>query len=310
MKLLLVVGLVILLSMTCCKPYRFKSRLQSHFQHQYYPRYRRPITHTTYFPPDFVNFKMTHPDSELTGRVIGGRNARREIKYQLRLTVTKANGNKNFCGAALVSMKGVQFGITAAHCVDTVSPSYARIIAGDYSLYYYANEQYRTPSKLVMHELYNRDSLANDIALLFYTTPFKTNSYVGTIRLPEYLWDIPAYVQISGWGSTAVGTNPIYPDILQVAELYSLRPNCDMFRGWGVTWKQICLLQSGVGSCIGDSGGPVVARNTTNDIKYLVGISSYGSGDCSSSTPSVLTRVSAYIDWIESQVANYQKKLG
>uniref|UniRef100_A0A182T721 Peptidase S1 domain-containing protein n=2 Tax=Neocellia TaxID=44535 RepID=A0A182T721_9DIPT len=52
-------------------------------------------------------------------------------------------------------------------------------------------------------------------------------------------------------------------------------------------------------TCQGDSGGPL---QILDDGKYkLVGVTSFGNG-CGSNTPSVSTRVAAYIEWIESIV--------
>ncbi|ODM89858.1 Trypsin-1, partial [Orchesella cincta] len=238
--------------------------------------------------------------SHLTGRIVGGRDAKKEIPHMLRLTIGGL-----FCGATLVQSSGLQFGLTAAHCVVNIrsSPSSARIIAGDYSLYYFANEQYRSPTKIVIHEQFNpKDKdLNNDIALMFFA-PFKVNSFVKPIKLPGYMWDVPGYVQISGWGSTAPEPNLKNPDILQVADIHTVRRDCERFSNFGTTWRQICVQDDGVGSCIGDSGGPAIARNGSNSRKYVAGIASYGLGSCGSDLPAVCTRVSAYVNWIQVQL--------
>lgn len=50
----------------------------------------------------------------------------------------------------------------------------------------------------------------------------------------------------------------------------------------------------------GDSGGPLQIRGDSGKY-YIVGIVSYGAG-CATKTPSVYTRVSSYLDWIEKYV--------
>lgn len=56
-------------------------------------------------------------------------------------------------------------------------------------------------------------------------------------------------------------------------------------------------------TCQGDSGGPLIMETSTGAFKkiHLVGVTSFGLG-CSGEPPSIYTRVSSYIDWIESVV--------
>lgn len=50
----------------------------------------------------------------------------------------------------------------------------------------------------------------------------------------------------------------------------------------------------------GDSGGPLQSV-TADGLNRLVGVTSFGRG-CGSPVPGVYTRVSRYLDWIESVV--------
>jgi secreted trypsin-like serine protease len=52
---------------------------------------------------------------------------------------------------------------------------------------------------------------------------------------------------------------------------------------------------------LGDSGGPLLVVNSGDNKNYLVGLTSFGFG-CGTSFPSIYTRVSSYIDWIEEKV--------
>lgn len=57
----------------------------------------------------------------------------------------------------------------------------------------------------------------------------------------------------------------------------------------------------------GDSGGPLQVRinlplSSEGAIHYIVGITSFGFGCALPNTPAVYTRVSYFVDWIESIV--------
>lgn len=65
----------------------------------------------------------------------------------------------------------------------------------------------------------------------------------------------------------------------------------------------ICAETSATASvCSGDSGGPYTF--TINSVEYLIGITSFGSIEgCEKGFPAGFTRVTKYIDWIESTMS-------
>ena len=68
--------------------------------------------------------------------------------------------------------------------------------------------------------------------------------------------------------------------------------------------EQVCAgkLTGGKDTCQGDSGGPVGIEILGRRVMHhVIGITSFGI-DCGSKVPSVYTRVSSYVDWIESIV--------
>jgi secreted trypsin-like serine protease len=65
--------------------------------------------------------------------------------------------------------------------------------------------------------------------------------------------------------------------------------------------SQICAVdpEGKNDTCQGDSGGPL--QKIVKDHHHIVGITSFGIL-CGSTTPSIYTRVSFYLDWIEGIV--------
>uniref|UniRef100_A0A673MB74 Peptidase S1 domain-containing protein n=1 Tax=Sinocyclocheilus rhinocerous TaxID=307959 RepID=A0A673MB74_9TELE len=96
--------------------------------------------------------------------------------------------------------------------------------------------------------------------------------------------------------------SPDTPALLQQAAL-PLLTNDDCMRFWGtnITDLMICAGASGVSSCMGDSGGPLVCEK--NGVWTLVGIVSWGSSTCSTSTPAVYARVTKLRAWVDQTIA-------
>lgn len=67
--------------------------------------------------------------------------------------------------------------------------------------------------------------------------------------------------------------------------------------------------QGGRDACQGDSGGPFVCRSERDSSEwYLAGIISHGDGCARANEPGVYTRVSLYLDWIDSVVHGHAKE--
>ena len=69
---------------------------------------------------------------------------------------------------------------------------------------------------------------------------------------------------------------------------------------------QICVgeLAGGKDTCQGDSGGPIHKTNPTRNIcaHYVAGVTSFGKPCGTPGTAAIYTRVSSFLDWIESVV--------
>jgi secreted trypsin-like serine protease len=80
----------------------------------------------------------------------------------------------------------------------------------------------------------------------------------------------------------------------------------------GLKDTQLCAVDPIMDTCQGDSGGPLQIELYANGkmIPFLAGLTSYGSSACGSEIPSVYTRISSYIPWIEEIVNKTFDPLG
>jgi secreted trypsin-like serine protease len=211
------------------------------------------------------------------------------------------------CGASLLSSTSA---LSAAHCVDTASASILRVLAGLWARSDTTTAQQSDVSYYTMHQSYDNDAAtyANDIAILHLTTAISTNANVRFLTLPPNNNDNFAGITciMTGWGRTS--SSNTLPDILQQANIGVISTSqCASLMsdvsGVAIWDNHICLYDTAnqVGSCNGDSGGPLNCPNGMGGY-YVAGVTSWGissaAGNCLQTYPSVYTRTSAYIDWI------------
>ncbi|KAI9564777.1 trypsin [Daphnia sinensis] len=234
-------------------------------------------------------------------KIVGGTEAvPNEFPWQISLQKRSANGWAHNCGGSIYNQNYI---IDAAHCVDETFASTWRIVAGEHSLLRTSGfEQYRNLLSIRVHEDYNPDTNANDIALLKMDQPldFSTGK-VRPISLPTPGSTLNAGTTciVSGWGTTSSGGTSI-PDVLRkVAVPVISNSDCDSMYGIGsILPSMMCagFVAGGADSCQGDSGGPLVLLNPN----VLVGVVSWGIGCAYPGYPGVYTRVASFVNWIES----------
>ncbi|XP_023956698.2 chymotrypsin-like elastase family member 1 isoform X2 [Chrysemys picta bellii] len=236
-------------------------------------------------------------------RVVGGSNAQRGAwPSQISLQYSSGGQWYHTCGGTLVRQNWV---MTAAHCVDR-SLTF-RVVVGEYNLNQNdGTEQYLNVGSKFIHPNWNSNNVAAgyDIALLRLSQSASLNTYVQLGALPPSGQILPNNnpCYISGWGMTR--TNGQLAQILQQASLpvvsYSI---CSGYAYWGSTVKNtmVCAGGDGVRSgCQGDSGGPL--HCLVSGKYYVHGVTSFvsASGCNVYQKPTVFTRVSAYISWINN----------
>uniref|UniRef100_A0A2K6PT76 pancreatic elastase II n=1 Tax=Rhinopithecus roxellana TaxID=61622 RepID=A0A2K6PT76_RHIRO len=247
----------------------------------------------------------TYPPS--VTRVVGGEEAKRNSwPWQVSLQYT-SNGNwHHTCGGTLIANKWV---LTAAHCISS-SRTY-RVVLGRHNLNIAESGSLTVSvSKTVVHQNWNSNQISKgyDIALVKLANSVSLTNKIqlaclppaGTILPNNY----PCYV--TGWGR--LQTNGALPDVLQQGRLLVVDyATCSSSGWWGSTVKTSMI-------CAGGDGKISSCNERAEEPPCLVldagreehSIVSFGSSlGCNYyHKPSVFTRVSNYIDWINSVIAN------
>lgn len=239
----------------------------------------------------------------IDGRIVGGQDAEpHSAPWIISMQWGIGGLTTHLCGGSIIRAHWV---VSAAHCLDAV-PSFGTwvVIAGLHNIAESEpTEQRRNVdrSNTWRHSKYSGGVGPFDIGLIRVGIAFDFNDHVAAIALPKYDHIHSGEVELHGWGSVSTSHFPINPNILQhVAKPIIPIDECDAVLGSSPLHEtNVCTgpLEGGISACSGDSGGPL-----TQDGE-LVGIVSWGFIPCgSANSPSVYTRVSAFIDWIGDQI--------
>ncbi|XP_026161891.1 elastase-1-like [Mastacembelus armatus] len=249
---------------------------------------------------------LTGPDSrpkfleDIGARVVGGDVASSNSwPWQVSLQYLSDSNFEHTCGGTLIRRGWV---MTAAHCVDT-SRTW-RVVLGDHDIYCFeGKEQYKGVSRVYIHPSWDKNNLAAgwDIALLRLSSDATLNTYVQLANLPPTGQILPNnnFCYITGWGRTQTGGQ--MSALLKQAYLPTVDyQTCSSSLWWGSTVKtsMVCAGGSINSGCQGDSGGPL---NCYVNGQWVVhGVTSFvsSSGCNTNRKPTVFTRVSAYISWM------------
>ncbi|XP_055364996.1 elastase-1-like isoform X1 [Betta splendens] len=196
-------------------------------------------------------------------------------------------------------------------CVQLLhSHSSFRVVLGDLILHSgHGTEQYRNVAKFYVHPEWNFNSISSgfDIALLRLSSEASVTAYVKPAPLPPFGEVLPhgSPCYITGYGSTSTGGGGV--SRMRQAHLPVVdHQTCTSSGWWGSTVKttMICAGGGAASGCDGDFGGPLSCK--VNNVWYVHGVASFVSGmGCNApQKPTVFTRVSAYITWINTVMSN------
>ncbi|KAF2364200.1 Serine proteases trypsin domain [Trinorchestia longiramus] len=229
-------------------------------------------------------------------RIVGGEVA---TPHSLPWMVGLFIDDRYFCSGSIIDNEWV---LTAGHCLHKAKR--VEVVAGAQNIHQHEDSQISIVStELYPHEHYNPVLLKNDVSLIHLPEPLTWSDAIAPVCLPSHSdpdLEPGVIVHPSGWGKSSDASYSISDELRVVAvpvisndvckEIYSV-----------VTSATVCIDTSdGKGTCSGDSGGPM---NYVKDGKtYNRAVVSFGpSTGCESGYPDGLTRVTHYLDWIETK---------
>lgn len=239
-------------------------------------------------------------------RIIGGSPASIS-NYPWMTALTDPADDSQFCGGSLIRADWV---ITAAHCVEGATPSEVDVFIGGESLNDRSAGETRSITQIHIHPDYVDDF---DVALLKLSSPSTRQTIPQASReLDDSLADNTPLL-VTGWGLTSDGDANEdaqgSDELLEVEVPLRNRAQCtEAYKSLDdqdITDNMICAGSEvePKDSCNGDSGGPLMVRNSENQLE-LLGVVSFGSSNgCASTThPGIYSRVSRFETWINGIV--------
>lgn len=251
-------------------------------------------------------------------RIVGGDNADNgEYPFMAALVrpltsagTSDSDFDTQFCGGSIVAERWI---LTAGHCVSNgnavISTADIAVITGVTVLDAAGGSGTRIPvSAIVRHPGYNDNTLENDIALLYLSSPVATDPDFTLYRsdiLPAPV--LGSDLTAIGWG--AINNVPEYlPELQEVVLDFIPFADCNdsSYYDGQLVPGMICagfLTGPPRDTCGGDSGGPLIYN--LGGTWHQLGVTSFGENLCADeSKPGVYAEVSHYAGFIDGvQVA-------
>ncbi len=223
----------------------------------------------------------------------------------------QANYQAQFCGASLISARWV---VTAAHCLFDKAGN----LRGADTLYALVGTSNltqggvrRVVTNVFVHPEYEVESFDFDIALLELS--YDENSSAQPASLYSGSPKSGQKVIVTGWGvrfysnsgtpydldDDIFGDRPVKLEEVELSVIDNVQC-ATINKGGRVTENMLCagLIEGGKDSCVGDSGGPLMAWQAGE--YRIAGVVSFGYGCAIPGKYGVYTRIERHQDWIAS----------
>lgn len=251
-----------------------------------------------------VTFATVASADDSDVKIIGGFPAELENTYH-QVSIRRKSvdlalfGSGHFCGGSLINSRTV---LTAAHCLVNSDnkrrvASFFRVVGG--GLDRTADNQDKVianVSKVIIHEQYDADTVANDIGLLILDKAISgTHPTLKTIDLANSS-SVPGTVcQTTGWGTIQSGVPMATVELRAVNITVQPLDSCNAtYRGM-ILDGMLCVgdTAGGKDTCQGDSGGPLVCGGS------LAGVVSFGNGCGKPDFVGIYSDVAYFRKWID-----------
>ena len=248
---------------------------------------------------DSTNDKIDSPS-----RIIGGNTAQiSDAPWQVALITawSSSDSQGQFCGGSVYNSQWI---ITAAHCLEELTPSSIRVLAGT-SILSKVSLSKTYVNLIYLHPSYNPQTGVNDIGLirLVGTLPLQPG-IIEPISLPTLAPKPGSTARITGWGNISKYSN-VYPDDLYKAHvLVNTDKNCSkVYSRTNLKFNSSAMTCANtpdfmIDTCQGDSGGPLAVYVAGR--WELHGVTSTGIGCAQAPFPGVYTETYNYLGWIRS----------
>merc|ERR1712088_1066338 len=137
-----------------------------------------------------------------------------------------------------------------------------------------------------------------DGANLYLDSPLEFSNEIGAIELAQAEPAVGDDVNMAGWGKTCDQFNCGVSDVVNQVTVPVLDDSvADEYYGT-LDWDRIICIDTtgGMGTCNGDSGGPLMVGNANGP---LTGVTSFGSiFGCEVGAPACFTSIPNYLDWL------------
>ncbi|XP_017110857.1 brachyurin [Drosophila elegans] len=239
------------------------------------------------------------PSRDIQGRIISGSQAKIG-QFPWQVILKRDEWDDLLCGASIISENWV---LTAAHCASGHDSLF--LMFGSVQL---NNEgaQNMTSTNIFVHPNYN-ENLNNDVALILLPEPLQFSSNVQAIQLVAESQESNSFVgttaTVAGFGLMDDEYLDYSPTLLFAqVEVIDNKECLPIFGTAVVLYSTMCargLGGSNMSICSGDSGGPLIAYNSSSGQWQQIGINSFVAEDqCTASYPSGYVRLTSFLTFI------------